>query len=180
MKIWIVQAEHFNTPGNPITAHATEALAKGWAAGLVNLIITDANGTYDWKPEVPANATAETFEDCMAALHQRMIDEGMSNDIDDAQRETDVWIIDVELQTEPPALASAARDLPTRARIAGMARIAEWDAADLHKCGAAIGTPFEESTGMNIMRRAIIDTVGDWTEFCSTFGIAISPEAEAV
>lgn len=58
--IYVTEAEHFSTPGRPIKAHASKALAIAEAIELTNIMLKDDGR--------PANATSETWEDGIETL----------------------------------------------------------------------------------------------------------------
>lgn len=45
MKVWIVQGEHWNVPGTPMTAHLTPTSANREANKLTNILLQDVTDT---------------------------------------------------------------------------------------------------------------------------------------
>lgn len=87
MNVHIVQADHWNIAGRPMTAHATRPLAEAEALNLVNRLRRDAG--------LPQEKTS--WEAGLVSLKDKVAKLGFDRD------EVDVWITELEVESSAGA-----------------------------------------------------------------------------
>jgi hypothetical protein len=104
MKVFIVQGEHWNVPGRPMSAHATKASADAEARQLVNLMVADLNERKDCSLQIEP-ATSEDWNDKLQTVRMYLGDATGATDQDDTLAGSvdhddlpDVWITELELE----------------------------------------------------------------------------------